>query len=277
MNRLFALALASLMLVACGNDQSQTTSTQATPPSDTATASPTTNTKNPNWETVIVATQSDYPPFSFKDEQGTIIGFERELIQAIATASQLNVDIIEGKRSDLATQLDADSVDIWVSTISITPERQAQMAFSEPYLTYQRSVLILDNELNAHIKTLADLQGKTLSYSAVGSKDKEKAIAINKDESLTIGENSTFLAIKNVYSGKSIGATSVDRVLSYYALQYPNIPVRQIPTDEGVSQIGFALKKGNTDLQQKINAGFAKIKEDGTYDKLMQKWFGESK
>lgn len=274
MNRLFALTLASLMLVACGNDQSQTTST---PPSDTTAPASTTNTKNPNWETILVATQADYPPFSFKDEHGVIIGFERELIQAIATASEFNVDIIEGKRSDLATQLDADSVDIWASTVSITPERREQMDFSEPYLTYQRSVLILDSEANAHIKTLADLQGKTLSYSAIGSKDKEKAIAINKDESLTIGENSTFLAIKNVYSGKSIGATSVDRVLSYYALQYPNIPIRQIPTDEGVSQVGFAIKKGNNQLKDKLNAGFAKIKEDGTYDKLMQKWFGESK
>lgn len=277
MNRLFALTLASLMLVACGNDQPQTTNTQATPPSDTTAPASTTNTKNPNWETILVATQADYPPFSFKDEYGAIIGFERELIQAIATASKFNVDIIEGKRSDLTTQLNADSVDIWASTVSITPERREQMDFSEPYLTYQRSVLILDSEANAHIKTLADLQGKTLSYSAIGSKDKEKAIAINKDESLIIGENSTFLAIKNVYSGKSIGATSVDRVLSYYALQYPNIPVRQIPTDEGVSQVGFAIKKGNNQLKDKLNAGLVKIKEDGTYDQLMKKWFGKSK
>lgn len=270
MKKFLAVCLTSLMLVACGGDKSAKNSTDTTT-SDTVSG----YTKNPNWETITVHTQGDYPPFSFKDEHGVLIGFEKELLEAIATASEFNIDIIDAKRSDMLIHLNTDTARLWVSAISINPERQAEMELSDPYLEYSRSILMLDTPDNANIKTVADLQGKTIAYSSVASNEKDKAISVTKDESLAIAESSAFLAIKAVYSGKAVGTISNSPVLSYYTMQYPTINVRQITMENNKIQIAFAMKKGDIQLRDKLNAGLAKVKADGTYDKLIQKWFGQ--
>lgn len=268
MKKLIAICLASLLLVACGDKNTNTLDTQN---------SATSYTKNPSWQTLVVSTQGDYPPFSFKDTHGTLIGFEKELIEAIATASQFNVDVVDARRSDMLNQLNGNIADIWASAIAINPERQANMELSDPYLSYARTVMILDNSANANIKTINDLQGKTLSYSAVGMSEKDRTVAINKDSNLAIGEPSTFLAIKAVYTGKVIGTVSNNPVLQYYTMQYPTIGVRLIPVGGDDIQIAFAMKKGNTELRDKINSGLAQVKANGTYDRLVQKWFGQLK
>lgn len=269
MKKFFALCLASLMLSACGDNTLGTFNTQNTDNQPYA--------KNPNWQTIIVNTQGDYPPFSFKDEHGTLIGFERELLEAIATASEFNIDVVDARRSDLLTQLNGDIAHIWASAITVNAEHQADMELSEPYLSYARSVMILDNPDNANIKTINDLQGKSLSYNNAEVAEKDRAVAITKSQSLAIGEPSTFLAIKAVYTGKTTATISNSPVLQYYTMQYPTIGVRFIPVHGDNIQIAFAMKKGNTELTQKINEGLAKVKADGTYDRLVQKWFGQLK
>lgn len=268
MKKFIALCLASLMLGACGGDN--TTNNQPTDSPTTATYA-----KNPAWETIIVGTQGDYPPFAFKNEHGTLIGFEKELLEAIATASHFNVEFIDAKRNDMTLQLNSNVASIWASSISINAERQAEMELSKPYLDYVRSVIILDNETNKDIKTLAQLQGKTIAYSSVGSSDKSRVIEINKNELLALSEPSAFLAIKAVYTGKAVGAMGNSMIFNYYTMQYPTIPVRLIPTSNERTDLVFAMKKGNIALRDKVNAGLAKVKADGTYDKLIQKWFGK--
>lgn len=257
----------SLTLVACGEQNTLTIQ-------DT-TQENYTYTKNPKWETFIVSIQSDYPPFAFKDEYGMLIGFEKDLLEAIATAGEFNIDVVDARRSDMLIQLNMGTADIWSSAITITPERQADMELSHPYLKFSQSVMILDTPQNAHMRTASDLQNKTLAYSSIGSTEKGKVVAINKNETLAIAKTSVFLAVRDVYTGKAVGAVGNSPVLSYYAMQYPNIATRLIPVAGDNTEVVFAMKKGNTQLRDKLNAGLAKVKADGTYDKLIQKWFGQ--
>lgn len=264
--------LVGLLLMACTENKTEPAkNTHATQ----VPSAPHYDSKNPNWETITVATQANYPPFSFKDQDGKIIGFERELMQAIANAGKFNVEFINGERTRMAEHLNANGAGIWSSSITITPERQETMEFSEPYFSYQRQVMILHNEYNVHIETLADLKNKTLSYSNMSNTERDKALSVSQDESLLIPESTTFLAMKNVYSGKTVGVLVADRVVDYYTKQYPKIDIRLIPTDEPTQYMAFAVKKGNHALKDKINAGLAKVKADGTYDKLVNKWFNQ--
>lgn len=267
MKKILISCLTALLLTACGDK-----STSFVPQE---TSEDSTYTQNPNWETFTVSTQGDYPPFSFKNQNGTLTGFEKELIEAIATASQFNVNVVDARRADIIIQLDNGKADVWASAIAIDTEHQDSIMLSDPYLTFSRTIMILDTPENANIKTVADLQGKTLSYSSVGSTEKSHAIAINKNETLAIAEPSAFLAIRAVYTGQTVGVVSSSPVLNYYAMQYPTIGVRLIPTGGNKIQVAFALKKGNTELKDKIDAGLAKVKADGTYDKLIRKWFGQ--
>lgn len=48
----------------------------------------------------------------------------------------------------------------------------------------------------------------------------------------------------------------------------------QLPKEKNL-QLGYVVQKGNTDLLNKLNSGLKKVKEDGTYDKIYDKWFGK--
>lgn len=76
-----------------------------------------------------------------------------------------------------------------------------------------------------------------------------------------------------MYKGNAVGVMGDDAVLNYYDKQNPDIKTRILRTDEPTRQLAFAVKKGNTDLLNKLNSGLNKIKKDGTYDKLVAKWF----
>lgn len=278
MKKLLGMSLVSLILTACNDKPTeQASTTPVTSESDVvADIANTTTTKNPNWETVIVATQADFPPFSFKDEKGIIVGFERDLLEAIATASEFNVDFIDGSRNNIQQNLDGDSVGIWASSISITPEREQVMDFSEPYLNHERVVAILDNDANANIRDVSDLVGKTVAYSTFDSKGEEHVTEIVKDKSAIVPEKTAFLALKAVYSNKAIGALGNNRSFEYYTTHYPDLKIRLIPFERGVTNSGFAIKEGNTALKQKLDMGLEKVKANGTYDELFKKWFGNT-
>ena len=278
MKKLLGMSLVSLILTACNDKPTeQAATTPVASESDVvADIANTTTTKNPNWETVIVATQADFPPFSFKDEEGIIVGFERDLLEAIATASEFNVDFIDGSRNNIQQNLDGDSVGIWASSISITPEREQVMDFSEPYLNHERVVAILDNDANANIKDVSDLVGKTVAYSTFDSKGEEHVTEIVKDKSAIVPEKTAFLALKAVYSNKAIGALGNNRSFEYYTAHYPDLKIRLIPFEGRVTNSGFAIKEGNTALKQKLDMGLEKVKANGTYDELFKKWFGNT-
>lgn len=280
MKKLLGMSLVSLILTACNDKPTEQAATTPVASgsdvvADTANTT-TTTTKNPNWETVIVATQADFPPFSFKDEEGVIVGFERDLLEAIATASEFNVDFIDGSRNNIQQNLDGDSVGIWASSISITPEREQVMDFSEPYLNHERVVAILDNDANANIKDVSDLVGKTVAYSTFDSKGEEHVTEIVKDKSAIVPEKTAFLALKAVYSNKAIGALGNNRSFEYYTAHYPDLKIRLIPFEGRVTNSGFAIKEGNTALKQKLDMGLEKVKANGTYDELFKKWFGNT-
>lgn len=280
MKKLLGMSLVSLILTACNDKPTEQAATTPVASgsdvvADTANTT-TTTTKNPNWETVIVATQADFPPFSFKDEEGIIVGFERDLLEAIATASEFNVDFIDGSRNNIQQNLDGDSVGIWASSISITPEREQVMDFSEPYLNHERVVAILDNDANANIRDVSDLVGKTVAYSTFDSKGEEHVTEIVKDKSAIVPEKTAFLALKAVYSNKAIGALGNNRSFEYYTAHYPDLKIRLIPFEGRVTNSGFAIKEGNTALKQKLDMGLEKVKANGTYDELFKKWFGNT-
>lgn len=279
MKKTLGISLIALMLTACNDKPAAPDALEqktTAPVADVSDVTTVTATKNPNWETVIVATQADFPPFTFKDEKGGVVGFERDLLEAIAAASEFNIDVIDISRKNMQQNLDGNSVGIWVSAIAITPEREQVMDMSKPYLNLDRVVAILDDDANAGIKGIEDMVGKTLAYSTSGTKEADRATDITKDASITVPEKTSFLALKAVYSKKTIGALGVDRAFEYYASRYPDTKIRLVSLGNQAVDIGFAVKEGNTALKQKIDSGLEKVKADGTYDKLLAKWFGDA-
>ncbi len=100
--------------------------------------------------TLTAASNMRHPPFSSWDAQQTAVGIEVEIVNTAAAEIGCRVEWVEKPFSELLTAIEDTSVDIAVSTIGITTEREQRVAFSQPYFATQIVALVRPNsEINS--------------------------------------------------------------------------------------------------------------------------------
>lgn len=222
-----------------------------------------------------VASITNFPPFVMRDKKGDPMGFDIDILRAIARNQGFNVDFSSTIWYGIFDNLYDDSAQIVSSALVIRPDREALVDFSDPYIRSGR-IAVVKSELAD--KTFADLnnnvfvtQEKTTNIPLLteftGDSKKVKTV------------ETPFLELKAVISGDADAAFDDARSLRYLIGTLPEeeqerlhvIPNFDYPADV----MGFAVKKGNHELRDTINQGLANIKEDGSYERIYQKWFGE--
>ena len=88
-----------------------------------------------------VGMSADQPPFNFHDRTETIIGFDSELAEALASAMQVELEIVEIPFGDLLAALTDGEIDMVLSGMAITPDRSRQVRFIGPYTLTGKSML----------------------------------------------------------------------------------------------------------------------------------------
>ena len=214
-----------------------------------------------NAENYIVGTDATFPPFDFKDENGQVIGFDVDVLRAIGEKQNFNVTFVSANRSQLFDNLKKGDYQLLAACLGMSPERLANSEMSKPYVFAPNVIMGKDN----NAKTLADLVGKKVGVQE-GSYQLEE---LKKAQVPNIREDkSTF----NAYSALMRG--EVDYVVGDADANKPQVFTSIYDKDADV-RVAFAATKGNTDLINKINEGLQQIKDDGTYDKIYTKWFGD--
>ena len=122
------LSAAMLMLAGCNNSAAPEESAEA----DTATEAPL---------DIKIATESSYKPFSYTDADGKLIGYEIELVDALCAQMKAECEVISQDWDGLIPGLNAQKFDAAIAGMSITPERQEVVDFSDPYF-YSGIILI---------------------------------------------------------------------------------------------------------------------------------------
>lgn len=264
MKKYLALCLTTLALGACSEEPAPSVE-QASAPA--AAARP----------VYRVGSHLSYPPFHFVNEKGEPTGFEVEVLQATAKAGGFDVEIINTPRSGLERTLQDGTLDIWASTVSVKAERTEKMDFSQPFLQHDSKVIyLLDKDENKSIQSVQDFQGKTLAVNKFSKNPAELAAKITGSRSKVMITDSYHVSMKAVYSGRADGALDNGYVLAYAAKQQPDFKMRSIVVENEKKDFAFAVKKGNTELLEKLNQGLQTVKSDGTYDKLFDRWFGSA-
>lgn len=277
MKYLMTTLAVSGLLVACTNGEPTANNTSANASavvSGQAASSVNAKINNPAWQTLRVATEANYPPFQFRDEAGNPVGFEVELLQEVAKAAQLNVDIIHTERKMWRDTLTAGDFDMWSSSFTISDKDADVADFSAPFLEVENVIYVLDNKQNESIKTAADLKGKKISVSKYSKSAAQVSGQLAGSPDLVVPQDTFYLALKSVFAGETNGVFGQDLVLKYYANQQGgNVKVKIINIGEKKKSLAFVVKKGNTDLLKKLNQGLAAVKANGTYDALVKKYF----
>ena len=273
MNKTLATLACLFALSACGGGNDAPPPPPAT--SNAASTDTTTSTiPDKKAEHYIVGTDATYPPFDLKDEKGQITGFDMDVLRAIAENQGFSVEFVSTKRSNLFPTLNADSFQILAACLGINPERQANSELSTPY-AYSPNV-IMGKDVDPKPQTLAELSGKKVAVQK-GSYTEEM---LQKAQiSPVISKDTLFSAYTDFLKGDADFVVGDAGLLSYFHKENteankPKTYTAVYDKNEDVRLV-FAVKKGNTELIKKINEGLKNITENGTYDKIYAKWFGE--
>ncbi|NJL93557.1 MAG: transporter substrate-binding domain-containing protein [Anaerolineae bacterium] len=84
-------------------------------------------------EVIVIGTNAEYPPFESVDEDGNIVGFDIDLFTAIAEDAGLEIEFVNTRWDGIFTALAQGEFDVVISAATITPEREEEVNFTEPY------------------------------------------------------------------------------------------------------------------------------------------------
>ena len=220
-------------------------------------------------KTYKIATDTTFAPFEFESADGEFVGIDMDILDAIAEDQGFEVNLQVLGFNAAVQALEAGQADGVIAGMSITEERKAKFDFSDPY--YDSGVVMGISATNNDIKSYADLAGKKVAVK-VGTEGYAFADSI-KDEygfELVSFDDSNSM-YQEVVSGNSVACFEDYPVMAYGIQQGVGL---QIVTEmEAGNSYGFAVGKGkNTELLQMFNDGLANIRENGTYQEIVDKY-----
>ncbi|MCF8112640.1 MAG: transporter substrate-binding domain-containing protein [Desulfotignum sp.] len=217
---------------------------------------------------LIVGVDANFRPFEFKNEKGEFTGFDVQLFDAIAKDLGLDYKWQTMDFNGIIPALQSNSIDAAIAGITIKSSREEVVDFSYPY--YDAGLVILVRESNDDIKTIDDLTDKK-----VATKLATTSVDFLKSQNIT--DVKLFPNTDNLFMELLTGG--VDAVffdsppLMYYSQNQGKGKVKVVgPLYQGQSY-GIAFPQGS-ELREKFTITILKFKEDGTYAKLYEKWFG---
>lgn len=225
---------------------------------------------------LTVGSETTYAPFEFT-ENGQYVGFDMDLIRAIGAIEGYDVKINTLGFDSLIPAVSSDKVDCIISAMTIKEERAKVIDFSNPY--FKAGLIIAVGQKTEGISTLDNLQGKRLA-AEVGTTGLDASNSVKaKDPKTTVKVfDSVGEAFMELEKGGVDAVINDMPVTAYYIQTTGKDKVKMVgQVFAAEDQYGIGVKKGNVALLAKINDGLAKLKANGDYDKIYQKWFGDLK
>ncbi|MGI6605545.1 MAG: basic amino acid ABC transporter substrate-binding protein [Peptococcia bacterium] len=218
-----------------------------------------------------VGTEPTFQPFEYKDlETDEIIGFDIDLIKAIAEESGIKVEIQSLGFDALIPAVQSGTIDIVASGMTIDEERGKQVDFTAPYINAGLAIAVAKS--NETIKQAEDLKGTTVAVQ-IGTTGAKTANAL-KDEGVVakVLTYDTIDVLMAELTKGTVDAVINDAQVTEAFIKSGHDDIKIVGEQMSVEQYGFAVRKGNADLLAKLNSGLEKVMENGTYDELLAKY-----
>lgn len=264
------LVLGLALMVGCGQKATTEAEKPAGEPEKQAT------TEAPKEVTTYkVGTDAAYAPFESVDPSNTIVGFDMDMLNAIAAAEGFKVEFVNTAWEGIIPSLVEKRNDMLISAMTINEERKKEVAFSDQYYESTNYIAVL---ADSPIKSLADLKGKKVSVQQGTTGDFAITKALGKDYNGIKRFKGTPEALLELKNGKVDAGVADSGVIMEYVKNNTDLNLKIVKDDKFAKEYyGIAIRKDDTELLNKVNSGLKKIKENGEYDKVFEKYFGKVK
>ena len=231
--------------------------------------------QSPDWKTIRVAVEGAYPPFSEIGPDGKIKGFDIDIANALCADLKAQCTFVQQEFDGMIPGLNARKFDAVIASMSITEERKRSVAFSDKY--YATPARLVAKKGTALVPTPEGMKGKRIGVQRSTTHDRFATETFKDSEIVRYtGQDQVFLDLQ---SGR-LDAVLLDQVAANLGfLQRPAGkdfgaigPLYTDPKYFGIGA-GVAMRKGDTQLQARINQAIKDIRANGTYQKIAKQYF----
>lgn len=223
-------------------------------------------------ETVNVASDIAYRPFEF-EQNGEPTGFDIDLMNEIGERAGFTPEYQNVTFDGIIPGLGSNLYDTAISAMTITPEREEQVDFSDPYFDADQSLLVASD---SDITSVEESLGESVVGVQIGTTGAMQADQYQQDGE--IGEVRTFDTVEDAFSALENG--QVDAVINDLPVSQDKVNqsgdsleiVQTIPTGE---QYGIAFPQ-DSELVEPVNEALQEMKDDGTYAEIYEEWIGRA-
>lgn len=223
--------------------------------------------------TLVVGIEAGYAPYAFRDVDGQIVGLDLDVAEALAQQLGRRLVVKEMAWDALVIALKQEKIDLWMSGVSITPERQEEIAMV-PYLSEPEDTfaLLFWNAIPDDVTAIADLEGRGQIAVQMGTPlqmwlEKQSGLATKSVEAIS----DMMMELKY---GKII-AGLVDPIPARAAqAQLPNLQVMMVPLAPGEAgnQMGIGIRQNNQELVKQIQEALNHLRTEGALDQIEARW-----
>jgi arginine/ornithine transport system substrate-binding protein len=224
---------------------------------------------------IRIATEGAYPPFNFVDKDGHLAGFDVDIAQALCAKMHARCEILAQNWDGIIPGLQIGQYDAIVSSMSITPERNQQVSFTDPY--YNTPTRFVARKGTKVEISVAGLAGKRVGVQRATVQEKllrasfyqavpvlyESEAAAERD---LLAGNIDLLLSDSVALAQSFLKSKPGQAFEFVGPSFTD------PAILGVGA-GIAVRKDEPGLLAALNAALSQIRADGTFKKINERYF----
>tara|TARA_R110000787_G_scaffold42101_1_gene103521 strand:+ start:2006 stop:2743 length:738 start_codon:yes stop_codon:yes gene_type:complete len=215
-------------------------------------------------KTIRMGTEGAYPPYNFLNDNGEVDGYEREIGDEMCKRAELTCEWVTNEWDSIIPNLTSGNYDTIIAGMSITDEREQVIDFTQNYIPPAASAYVglsADADITGGVIAA---QTSTIQAGYVAESGATLLEFATYDETVAAVRNGEADA---VFADKDALVPAVDESGGELVFVGEDVQLG--------GGVGMGLRESDTELKEKFNAAITSMKEDGTINAAIKKWFGE--
>jgi len=219
-----------------------------------------------------VGTSGNQPPFTMKSKEGQLMGYEIDLAMLLTDAMNLRLKFVEKPFSELLPALEKNEIDVIMSGMTITPERNLKCSFVGPYIVSGKSILAKSKRIS-DLDEMGEINRPTIKVAALkGSTSQRFVEKLIPNVTLVLTEDYE-TAVKMILEDKLDILIADYPICRLTILRHPDAGLATLEEPLTIEPIGIALPPDAFQLHNLAENYMTALQIGGVLENLEAKWF----
>jgi len=223
-------------------------------------------------DTLRVGMTGSQPPFNVKDRNGELIGMEVDLANLLANAMGVKLDIVVKPFGELLPSLEKGDVDLVMSQVTATLERNRKVAFVGPYFVSGKSLLTKSSTVAA-IQQTQQIDNPDMRVATLKGSTSETFVSRRAPKATLVTTDNYDEAVNMLLDNKVDAFLADAPIISLTAMRYPNAGLAMLNRPLTIEPIGIAVSPSDPLLLNLVQNYLGALQASGGLDALTKKWF----